>query len=284
MSPRNRTAERTPSDLDLESSVLRSMDGEDPRLFPFLPELLVDLEELGADPRLIMALLSDHGGLPGPGSRVLDLGCGKGAVPLRLAEQTECECLGLDAVPAFIETARRSAVSRGLEARCRFEVADIRRWDPGSSRFDLVLLGSIGPVLGPPEETLRRVRGLLAPGGRVAMDEVYARAGVAPRNPLYGSREALMSAIGSAGFVVVGEASATAEVQEAGHRSMLEAIRTRAEELSQRHPELRSVFEAYALAQDREVAVLSEDVVTVTLLVRDRAVPPAPVAPGPDRG
>ena len=63
----------------LEESVVIAMDGSDPELFPFLPYIMQDLWEIGSDPETIIRLIRKHADKPA-GMKVLDLGCGKGAV------------------------------------------------------------------------------------------------------------------------------------------------------------------------------------------------------------
>ena len=79
----------------LEESVVTAMDGTDKKLFPFLPYIFQDIWEIGADPNVIISLIrKELDNFPNP--KVLDLGCGKGAVSIKIAQQLNCMCLGLD--------------------------------------------------------------------------------------------------------------------------------------------------------------------------------------------
>lgn len=252
---------------DLALSVLASLDGTDTRLLPYLPELLLDLDDLGAVPALIEQLLSGQANLPAHAS-VLDLGCGKGSVSLRLLQGHAWTALGLDGMPAFVERARERADALGLAQRCRFEVADIRAW-AGEGRFDVIVLGAVGPVLGDAETTLRHLDPWLAPGGLVVKDEVYVPDGASCRNAAYNqTRGELLASIASAGFCILAEAHEAGESLGDDHRAMFEAIRTRAEALARRHPEDRALFEAYVATQAQEFQILEQEVVDVTLLLR----------------
>jgi SAM-dependent methyltransferase len=251
---------------DLALSVVTSLDGTDPRLLPFLPELLLDLDDLGVSPALVDQLLSGQARLPARAS-LLDLGCGKGSVALRLLQRYPWVALGLDAMPAFIARARARAEALGLAERCRFEVADIRAW-AGEGRFDVIVLGAIGPVLGDPETTLRRLDAWLAPGGLVVVDEVYALEGAGCRNAAYNqTREELLASIARAGFGLLAEAQEPGAGRAEAHRAMFEDIRTRADRLAQRHPEDRALFEAYVASQAQEFDILGQEVVDLTLLL-----------------
>jgi len=251
---------------DLALSVVTSLDGTDPRLLPYLPELLLDLDDLGLSPALVEQLLSRQASLPAR-ARLLDLGCGKGSVPLHLLQRHPWVALGLDAMPAFVERARARAEALGLAERCRFEVADIRAW-AGEGRFDVIVLGAIGPVLGDAETTLRRLDAWLAPGGLVVMDAVHGLEGTTSRNAAYDqTRGELMASIARAGFRPLAEAQEPADGRAEEHRAMFEAIRTRAEALAQRYPADRALFEAYVANQAQEFEILAQEVVDVTLLL-----------------
>lgn len=58
--------------------------------------------------------------------QVLDLGCGKGAVSIKLAKALRCKCHGIDAVPEFIAAAKEKAKEYGVDTLCQFEAGDVR--------------------------------------------------------------------------------------------------------------------------------------------------------------
>ena len=73
-----------------------------PALLPYLPELLADLEELGSDARAIIDVLGD---LDLTASTTLvDLGCGKGAVAVKVAEDLNLKVIGIELFEPFIES------------------------------------------------------------------------------------------------------------------------------------------------------------------------------------
>lgn len=250
---------------DLEHSILASLDGQDPRLFPFLPQLLQDLDDLGTEPATIAGLLEAHASLP-LDARVLDLGCGKGSVALHLLQRHPWRALGLDGMPAFVARAQARAEALGLADRCHFELADIRTWR-GEGRFDIIVLGAIGPVLGDTATTLRHVAPWLAPGGVVVVDEVYLPDAIPSRNAAYNKTKAeLLDAIDRANFSIVAESRGERDSRADAYTAMFEAIRVRAEALSLQYPEHRSLFDAYVAKQAEEFEILEEEVVDVTLL------------------
>lgn len=147
-------SERTPDRQSLEESVAQAMDGEGPEIVPYLPYILQDAWELGTLPGTVIDLVRRHL-TDWVRLRVLDLGCGKGAVSVRLARELGCRCLGIDALEEFISVAREKAAAFGVRRRCRFEVGDIRDRIHDLGRFDVIVLGAIGPVFGGHRATLR---------------------------------------------------------------------------------------------------------------------------------
>lgn len=86
---------------------------------------------------LLDAIGSVLEGLCGPGSRVLDLCCGGGAVSFFL-EARGAKVTGIDLSPKMIESAGYEARKRRSTAA--FLVADILKHDFGDRRYDLALL------------------------------------------------------------------------------------------------------------------------------------------------
>lgn len=158
----------------LQEKLAASLTATTTDLIPFLPYLLQDLWELGADPEVCLSLLRRHGA-EGEAIRLLDLGCGKGAVSIRLCKAFQCRAKGIDLLPAFVAAAQEKAVEWGVSELCEFVEGDANAALQTERGYDLVVVGAIGDVLGPPRETLRKVRGALRPGGYVLMDEAYLR-------------------------------------------------------------------------------------------------------------
>ena len=63
----------------VEESVVMAMDGTSSNLFPFLPYIFQDLWEIGTSPEIVLTLVKKHT-TDYSNLKVLDLGCGKGAV------------------------------------------------------------------------------------------------------------------------------------------------------------------------------------------------------------
>lgn len=143
-------------------------------------ERLADVIELRAvDPRYLAiayTYFSDID-LP-PEARVLEIGCGTGAVIRTLAQRPGvAEALGVDPSPVFINRARSLAKQYSNLA---FEVGDGRALELADGRFDAVLVHTTLCHVPEPERLLAEAFRVLRPGGTLAaFDGDYATATVA---------------------------------------------------------------------------------------------------------
>lgn len=74
--------------------------------------------------------------LLGPGTAVLDVGCGTGWFGNALAYHYDCPIVGIDFNPVAVEFARRTAAALGVEST--FHPADLFLWEP-EAKFDVVV-------------------------------------------------------------------------------------------------------------------------------------------------
>lgn len=93
---------------------------------------------------------------PQPEERILDLGCGDGALTKKL-EAMGCELLGIDSSPELIG----AALERGLDAA----VADATEMD-FHEEFDAVFSNAVLHWIGDADRVIQRVFAALRPGGR----------------------------------------------------------------------------------------------------------------------
>lgn len=106
------------------------------------------VSELGAP---VLELLAPRGG-----ERILDLGCGDGALTKKLVE-LGCEVVAVDSSPAQVEAARQM----GLDAR----VIDAQAL-PFQEEFDAVFSNAVLHWIRQPDAMIRGVYRALRPGGR----------------------------------------------------------------------------------------------------------------------
>jgi ubiquinone/menaquinone biosynthesis C-methylase UbiE len=107
---------------------------------------------------------------PAPGERAVDLGCGRGAVTIPLAEavgQTG-SVTAVDAAPTMVAHARDAAARAGL-TQVRTAVVDASAPDLPAGAFDLAAASAVLFFLPEPAAAVRRWLGLLRPGGRLGI-------------------------------------------------------------------------------------------------------------------
>jgi 2-polyprenyl-3-methyl-5-hydroxy-6-metoxy-1,4-benzoquinol methylase len=245
--------------LDLEESVAQAMEA-DVRLLPLLPELLTDLWELGPSAEQVVAALESVGGAEAPA--VLDLACGKGAVAVALAEQRGARVEGVDAFPPFLQAARALAAEHGVSHRCRFERGDIRDRLGQEEQHDLVLLLSVGPILGDYGHTVAGLRTLVRPGGHIVIEDGFLADGVGqpPLAEGYARHAETLRQLTACGDVVAREIICPTEQMRSVNQRNTGLIRQRARLLRASHPALEQLIDDYVGRQERETQILGTDV------------------------
>jgi SAM-dependent methyltransferase len=252
---------------DLEECVARIME-VDVRLLPVLPDLVADLWELGAAADRIVDALRAAG--VEPGSRVLDLGCGKGAVAVALAERLDLRVKGIDALPPFLDAARALAAARGVSSRCVFRQGDIRRLLGKTGRYDAVLLLSLGPVAGDHRRTVGEVRRLVRPGGHLVIDDGFLADGVGrlPGYEGHADRSETLGRLTAFGDLLVREVVSSAEETRPVNERNTASIRRRARALKVAHPDLAGPIDEYVARQERETSLLGTDLTCALWVLR----------------
>ena len=132
----------------------------------------IALLSLGAMDRCRRRLVEDH---VREGQRVLEIGCGTGAMTL-LAAEAGADVVAFDVSAPLLAVARRKIAAAGFSGRVRFEEKGVSGMDayPEAS-FDLVLATLVFSELSPDERSyaLRHSFRVLRPGGQIALvDEV----------------------------------------------------------------------------------------------------------------
>ena len=105
-------------------------------LLDYIPELLTDLEELGGDAQAITSVIKTLD--LSESATVVDLGCGKGAVAVEVADRLKLRVLGIDLFEPFVEHCKGLAESRGyiqLFRHCAICCVWRCSGSSGSSRF-----------------------------------------------------------------------------------------------------------------------------------------------------
>jgi ubiquinone/menaquinone biosynthesis C-methylase UbiE len=255
---------------DVDGSIAHAME-TDVRLLPLLPELLADIWELGTSSEDVIAALQSAGAESG--STALDLGCGKGAVAVALAERLGLGVEGVDAFAPFLESARGLAKDRGVSSKCVFREGDIRQIlarGMEDEEFDVVLLLSVGPLSGDHRKTVGDLRRLVRKGGLIVIDDGFLAGGVneLPHAEGYAGYDETLRRLTAWGDELVHEIVSSVEDTRAVNETNTELIRKRALELERKNPVLAPLIDEYVARQEHETRVFGSDMVCATWVLR----------------
>jgi len=251
---------------DVILSVVDSLDGKNPELYPYLSYILQDFTEIGADPEVMVQLIKKH--IPAGFLQIADLGCGKGAISVAMAKEFNCNVTGIDAMPDFIESAKEFAKKEEVSEKCKFFTGDIRTEILSLKGFDLVVLGAIGNVLGNVGETLTKVQKILNPDGYVLLDDAWSKQADNRADIIFPTETAYYSMIADAGFKVVEMDVADMADHSGQENIMMGCMQTRCDELALQHPQLSHIFNQYIQNQQHEFNMMKFELTCATLLLK----------------
>ncbi|HUF64637.1 MAG TPA: class I SAM-dependent methyltransferase [Gemmatimonadaceae bacterium] len=167
----------------------------------------------------IVARLVAEAGLGGPNIRVLDIGTGVARLAIAFAGTfPRSTVVGLDPWEPAISLARGNVKDAGLEDRVTVHQLRVEEYEDGDG-FDLVWFPSFFIPGAAIDGALRSVRGMLRPGGVVAMG-VFER----PDDPLAGAVDAMITV--RSGGAVLEPVEAIAKMKAAGFTGAYETKRT----------------------------------------------------------
>jgi SAM-dependent methyltransferase len=134
-----------------------------------------------------------------PGTRLVDLGCGRGGPGLWLAQSRGAILIGVDFSAVAVQQATERAALFGLAERARFVVGDLAATGLADGAADAVVSVDALHFAADPTAAAREALRLLRPGGRLALTNWQARRPVDTRLP---SRLRIdwAQTLGSAGF------------------------------------------------------------------------------------
>jgi len=258
---------KQPDMKTIEESIAAAMDGQqDTGIVPFLPYIFQDFWELGTSPEMVIDLIRKHCGAYSD-LHILDLGCGKGAVSIKIATALNCHCYGIDAIPEFIDAAKEKAAEYGVEDLCRFEVGDIRVRTEELDTFDVIILGATGPIFGDYYTALTATSKHMTDTGITIVEEAYIDDASSYKHPGYSFRKDLLKQFERAGMELIDETQCDyGEVIDINHE--MNDISRRCRELIMKYPGQASLFENYIRKQAFENDALDNDLSGSTMVLK----------------
>ena len=254
--------------VTVEECIITAMDGTDVDLVKYLPYILQDFWDIGTPPdeiiKLIRKNLSDYSKL-----NVLDLGSGKGAVSIKLASELKCRCLGIEAIEDFINFSNEKSKEFSVDGLCGFERNDIRTRIKTLGKYDVIILGAIGPVFGNYYDTLLQLTPHLNSGGLLIINDAYADDNCEKDYPNVLRKSELLKQITDAGMELLDEISADdIPGMDEDYDDQFENVQKRCMELAAKYPEDKDLFWGYIKKQKDEYAILSNEITPAILVIR----------------
>lgn len=245
---------------DIEKSVSDSLE-TDMSLLPYMPFLLQDMWALGCSEEDILKSISSLGLIP-ECSRILDLGCGKGALCVQIASQYKYKAVGIDVMPSFLKEAVRRAEEYHVSQLCQFVQQDIREYVRLDHAFDVVILASLGGIFGSIQNTVSRLRTQVRSGGYMIIDDGYLRETSSLKRKgyeHYKNYDETIRELTGFGDHLIKEVN-TSEFSKELNVTYLRLIKKRGKELITRHPEIEKDIESYINLQSEECQVLDTQI------------------------
>jgi 2-polyprenyl-3-methyl-5-hydroxy-6-metoxy-1,4-benzoquinol methylase len=242
-----------------QQSVANSLE-VDKKLLPYMPYLLQDLWALGSSVDQILDLL-DTLSLSQDTAKVLDLGCGKGAVSVQIASKFGFDVVGVDALPEFVKDAHKKSSEYQVSDLCTFIEQDILAYVSDKHSFDVVILASLGGIFGSNKNTIKKLRTQVRPGGYMVIDDGYLKKREFLRRKGYGhyrNYEKTVEELTMFNDRLLTQIPTT-EVSIKINDEYLKVIESRSIELIDQCPELEKELNSYLDVQREECDILSSE-------------------------
>ena len=242
-----------------QQSVADSLE-VDKKLLPYMPYLLQDLWALGCAVDQILDLF-DTLPLSPDTAKVLDLGCGKGAVSVQIASKFGFHVEGVDAMPEFLKDAHKRSSTYQVSDLCTFIEQDIQTYVTDEHNFDAVILASLGGIFGNNKDTVKKLRTQVRSGGFIVIDDGYLKRREALTRKGYGHYRNYEKTVEELTMFKdrLLKQIPTTEVSIKINEEYLKVIENRSIELMDQYPELQEDLNNYLDVQREECDVLNRE-------------------------
>lgn len=252
----------------MDKTLQESLSVNDDAILPFIPYLLQDLWSLGGHPYLLQSLVTEHCPLHSQ-SKILELGCGKGANLLQLALQFPGQYFGIDLMADFIEEGQRIcqntlATTQLPSDKLQLYAGDLCDYLDKLNKYDLIIYAHDADILGCTEKTLISLHKGIKPNAHLVYETIFGDNELAE----YFNLIALDKAIKQSGFRIVAQSIWPDAHVQGMNRANNTSIAKRCRELGVLHPEHQALFKDYLCEQIRESGLLETQLKCVTFVLQ----------------
>ena len=237
-------------------------------LRPYLPYLLKDLWEMGNIPAYKFELLSKNL-LTKTKPSIIDLGCGKGAELIQLAEKFEFQGTGIDIFPEFIE----EAIFRKQLNKCEhlnfivddfvINLSNYKDFNVVIFEYNSKLFGSVADSLANIKQTLKGNKGYILLDTEVLNDGT--KAATIPGFDIYKNVKAQILA---ENCTILGYIYWNNQYLMRQHEFNSICIARRVAELTEKEPEKELLFTSFLDYQKNKSQLMEKDLNCITWLLR----------------
>ncbi|MFO7892045.1 MAG: class I SAM-dependent methyltransferase [bacterium] len=255
---------------DIEQSISDSLEA-DKKLLGYMPFLLQDMWALGCSVEDIVAAVGSLHLAP-ESIKILDLGCGKGAVCVRVASEYQLKAVGVDAMSAFLQDAVHKAEEYHVSHLCQFVEQDIRKYVSAEHNFDVVVLASLGGILGSVKNTVSKLRTQIRSDGYMIIDDGYLRGkSTLDRKGYehYRNHEETVRELTRSGDHLVREINTT-DISRKINDKYLNLIKKRGVELVDKHPDLKENIRSFIQYQSEDCYLINNQIEGALWVVQKR--------------
>ena len=243
-----------------------------PELLPHFAELLQDIWELGSSPDLVVDWVRKLN-LPVATTTVLDLGCGKGAIPVTLASEFGFTVYGVDFYEPFLREARAKATEYRVDHLCQFIRNDIRTVELERESFSLVTYTAVGDIFGSIKNMVTYLRSFVKPGGYLLIDDGFLPTDAPidyPGYETYLTYDETILALTYHGDTILREKIIPFEKIIEMDERYTNLFTKRAREVISKHPELTDAVQQFLKNEETECALIEKDVVSAVWLLHKK--------------
>jgi SAM-dependent methyltransferase len=255
---------------EMTDDFLDSLDLDDSAMIPFIPKILKNLWELGSMPDYVLELIEKNI-TSDKLKTVIDLGCGKGAVLIRLSEKIEFHGIGIDLMPEFIDEAKSYASQRNYSKNLKFETADIKKSVKKHNNFDLVIYGHDSDIYGNIIQSLIELEKYMSKQSWIIFEAIYSINSENNPDDLPNEIE-FVQQIRESEFKIVDQIIWDNKKLQDVNQSNTASIRKQIIELIESNPDKKQMFNTYLANQIEECYQLENDVQCLTLLLERKNI------------